>query len=195
MNVEGGEGFVGENGGDTKGGHRPNLARRDIQQEVLRPYIIRDSQESCMPQIRGTAVELRLNFVRTIEFHITGLPPVRVDLAGQIFSRAGIEVSGLFREMSSPFLTECVPFYSGAGDIIQSGCTTHPQNCFPLIGCHLVYDAGSVMSLSTVPSSFVIFRLSDSRVAVPWMKVANFGCGAPPMSWAMGWPSFAGIQR
>jgi hypothetical protein len=55
--------------------------------------------------------------------------------------------------------------------------------------------AVSVASATTEPSSFVIFNVSSFLVAVPWMRVANFGCGAPPTSWATGWPSFFGIHR
>ena len=55
--------------------------------------------------------------------------------------------------------------------------------------------AGSVTSATTVPSSFVIVSFSSFLVAVPGMSVANFGCGAPPTNWPIGWPSFLGIHR
>jgi hypothetical protein len=50
-------------------------------------------------------------------------------------------------------------------------------------------------SATTVPSSLLMVSASVSRVVVPWMKVAPLGCGPPPMSCAIGWPSLAGIQR
>jgi hypothetical protein len=46
--------------------------------------------------------------------------------------------------------------------------------------------AGIVTSAITAPSSLVIFSFSSFFVAVPWMSVANFGCGAPPINCAMG---------